>query len=344
MKPKIIFLILSAAFCLLLADCKKKENAQSGSDGASSAKVTGTGEAVDLKVNWPVGRRFRQRLDVVVNSESVVPNQPQPMKQNTTMGQEFAFHVVKERPGGGRELEMQIGDIEMSVSAGGRDVIAFDSKGEAVGDVENPVASAFRQMVGAKIKYLTDASNRVEKIEGWQELVDALSSKLQGPSRSMVASMFKEEYFKQMAEFGQNLPGRSVRPGESWPVKTDVVMGPMGTATLDLIYTFKGWEQRQNKRLALLVFSGTISSKPAQGGGAMGMTMSIENGTISGKSWFDPAEGLQVESVMDQNINMSMTMPARATPGKPAAAGELMTIQNKMSQKIKIKVTPEEAK
>jgi hypothetical protein len=46
----------------------------------------------------------------------------------------------------------------------------------------------------------------------------------------------------------------------------------MGTATLDLSYTFKGWEQRQNKRLALLDFSGTISSKPAQGAAMTGRT------------------------------------------------------------------------
>jgi hypothetical protein len=130
--------------------------------------------------------------------------------------------------------------------------------------------------------------------------------------------MLKEDYFKQMAHFGDTLPGRRVNAGESWPSKTDVIMGPMGTVTIDLTHTFKGWDQRNNKRMALLESSGTITGKGEQGAGPMGMSAVIDDGMMKGKSWFDPKAaggGIDLRSEYDHADDGSQSpVPAALRP------------------------------
>jgi len=342
MKIKAALLLISLALGLAAPGCKKKsDDSASPSAGGvgSTASTVRPGEAAELKARWPVGARFAQRLEIAQNSDTVVPNMPQPMKQGMTMGQDVSLDVVKETAGGGREIDMRIGDIAMSVFQGEREVIGFDSKGETVGDDRNPIGEAFRGLVGGRLKYFIDSSNRVERIEGWKELVDAMSDKLKGPGRAVLGSMLKEDYFRQMADFGHSLPGRAVKPGESWPSKTDVVMGPIGSISIETIYTFKGWDQRDNKRMALLESTGTITGKGDQGAGPMGMSMTIDAGKMTGKSWFDPVRSQVVESIIDQDMTLRVKVPARPSPGGPGASGE-MTLTNRMNQKISFKLTP----
>lgn len=204
------------------------------------------------------------------------------------------------------------------------------------------MAGMFRAMVGAKLLFTIDSSNKVDKVEGWNELVTAMTSATQGQARNMLGSMFKEDYFKQMGNFGSGMPGRTVKPGESWPWKTEIAMGPMGTVTVDLTYTFAGWDERNNRKLALIESVGTVGSKGEPGAGAMGTSISIENGHWSGKSWFDPKQSLVTETVVDQKMDVRMTMPQRPSPGGATPPGG-MTITNIMTQKVTFKVAPEGA-
>jgi hypothetical protein len=119
-------------------------------------------------------------------------------------------------------------------------------------------------------------------------------------------------------------------------------MGPMGAVTVDLICTFKGWDERNNRKLALIESVGTINAKGEPGGGPMGASINIDNGKWSGQSWFDPERFQVVETVVDQHMKVRMSMPQRPGPGGPAPAGG-MTITNVMTQKVTFKVAPEGA-
>jgi Family of unknown function (DUF6263) len=334
-------LLLAAACGLALAACKKQSTeakqlspAADSSVAADASSAERSGDAVELKARWPADARFKQRMELAQNSETIVPNMPMPMKTSTTMSQDTSLHVLREFERGGREIEMSIDDMSMSVFQGDREIFGFDSKGETV-DGGNPAAEAFRSLVGGKVRFLLDSSNRVEKVEGVQPLLEGLTAKLKGPERSVLGGMFNEDYFKQMGDFGHTLPGRAVRPGEHWPSKTEISAGPMGRMTLNLEHSFKGWEQRAGRRAAQIDFVGSISSQAQSGTGPGGLSIFIDDGKISGKSWFDPERGQMIESSIDQEMTVRMGIPAR--PGAPSGP---VSITNRMNQKISLKLSP----
>ncbi len=353
MKTNFFLLALVCALIAPLAGCKKKaDDAAANSDGnapGESASSSGPGDSakprkiaqpsgpVELKLKWPVGARYVQRMDLAQNSETRMAMAPKPIKQETTMGQEFALTVLAERPGGGCELQMEFMDMEMMSAMGDKVVLNFDSKGETGAEAQNPVAAMFRKMIGMKIKFLMDASHKVEKVEGFQEFRDKMTGGGSPQAQAMINSVFGEDYFKQMVRYGDGLPPKAVSPGESWPVQTEVVMGPLGTMVMDLTYTYTGMEEREKRQCAALVFGGTMKTKPGQTAGTLGSAMNVTDGKTTGTTWFDPALGMAVETALKQNMTMEMNLaglPGAGTNRAPAG----MKMTNVLSQKINFKL------
>jgi hypothetical protein len=65
------------------------------------------------------------------------------------------------------------------------------------------------------------------------------------------------------------------------------------------------------------------------------MKLSIPDGSTSGVSWFDPELGIVIDSQMDQDMTMVMTLPANSRAG-PSAKG--MTMTNQLNQVLSIKL------
>lgn len=317
--------------------CKKSEESKSESPKSAKEPAAKPSGPVELKLKLTVGSRVVQRMEVVQHSEMIMPRLPKPMKQEMTMGQEFALSVLKEREGGGHEVEIEFLANQMIVTMGERTLISFDSQGESTDDSNNPAAATFRKMVGARLKFLMDASNKLERIEGLEDFKKRLLTGTPKEMAGILSSVFSEDYFKQMAEHGQGLPPKPVNPGDTWPVQMEMVMGPLGTMVMDWTYTFKGWEKREKRRCALLEYTGTVKTKPGRSAGPMGMSIAIEDGTSSGKSWFDPEAGLFIDSAIKQDMRMLMTLPNMAG-GRTNAPPQTQTLTNVMNQKITVKV------
>ena len=338
---KTTFAIFSLCLTLLLplTGCKKSGESGAQSGGPAAGGSRRPDEAARLQIKWPVGNRYVERMELKQNSEMVMPQMPQPMKQELTMGEEYALSVLQERAGGGRELEMEFLAIQMNMSAGGQPPMAFDSKGAAIDEESNPLAGALRKMIGSRLKLLTDASNQVEEIEGFNEFFAKVSVGLPPQVQGMMSGMLSEDQLKQMAGQGLShmLPDKPVKPGDSWPVNFDLSGGPIGTINLDLNYSFKRWEDHEKRNCALLDFGGTMTSKDGQTAGPMGVKVVIENGSMSGKTWFDPDLGMAVGSDIDQVMKLLITFPQpQGAAANPGVTGGSMT--NQLVQKITVKL------
>ena len=64
--------------------------------------------------------------------------------------------------------------------------------------------------------------------------------------------------------------------------------------------------------------------------------MSFEDGTISGKSWFDPELGMLVESAFDMNMNVRPAMSAQEPSANTDARSPATAIP--LNQKINLKL------
>ena len=334
--PAFPLLLVAPVLLLLVASgCGKKGEAAKDQTSSTAPVAAPPKGAVELKLKLPVAARFPMRIEVLQKSEMRIPSMPKPVLQVTELNQELQFTVLKAYEGGGREVELEFSDVDMNVNVNGNEAMAFDSRGESLGDANNPVASAFRRLVGAKLKCVLDASNQVAKVEGWSELVAKMTAGSAGAQ--MLGGVFTEDYFKQIADFSQGLPGHAVQPGDTWTIKRPIVMGPLGAATLDLTYTFKRWEERENRQCARLEFSGPIHpGAPPTNSVMMGIRMSLLDGTTSGQAWFDPALGLTIDSESDQKMNVLMNFPGTNAPGRgPNMRGG---ITNTMGQHIRYKL------
>ena len=344
MKLNLVPFVAGAAIALAAVSCKKSSEA-TPSAGASAGAANSSGpagnpdEAVLLKLRWEVGGRFGHRMEVVQTTQiPAMPGVPgsRPNTQGVNLGQDYSLNVLRERPGGGREIELEFQSVNLSVTMGGNEVLGIDTRGEATGDESFPAARPLRQMVGQKLTLLLDASNNVERIEGMKEFTEKISGASAGRTNPM-AAMFNEEYFKQMMSQGRDLPARPVKPGATWPSRIEITMGPLGRVRLNLMYTFKGWEQHENRRCAALTFTGSIGANAGDPNNPVGAMRSVSGGQCSGKSWFDPSRGMIIDNLIDQTIQMRTKAPA--PPGADAEA--TAPVETSLTQTVYIKLVEE---
>ncbi len=331
MKKNLVLIATTLALSLPWVGCNK-----SGKLNQSSTFTPPNG-AVELKLKWPQGERIVQDMDMKQKMEISIPGQSAPMKQDMTMGQGYGLTVLKETPDGGHEVEMEFLSSRMGMTMGGKTLLDYDSAKKSSADKANPVADMFGKIVGSKIRFFMDASNEVERVEGVDEMMGRLASGGQADTLAPLKSIYSEGYFKQMMSANRFMPPKAVQPGDTWPVKQNFEMGPMGTMNMDFDCTFQKWEMHGKRNCARIEFQGTIHSSPGTNANLGGMTISTMDGDTAGVSWFDPELGITIDTTMNQNVNMVMNMPMNPR-GSPGARGRTQSITNQMNQVMNIKL------
>ena len=194
-----------------------------------------SGEPVELKAKWPIGRRYLQRMSMVQTQKIFMPGASEPMNQELKQTQDYALLVAKERPEGGRELQLDNTGFTMEMKMGDTTMLKFDSKSDPKEDGSNPLAPVLRKMVATPpFKFLLAADGKVDKVEGVKELLDSLGSEGPPEVQMMLKWMLSEDNFKQMGALPQGLPEKPVKLGERWPVKMDVALGPLGGISIHI--------------------------------------------------------------------------------------------------------------
>lgn len=309
-------------------------NAAAG--GAVTNAAPGVSEAVDLRLKWPVGKRYLQRMEVAQESETTMMGLPQPTKQESAQSQDYSLAVLKEREGGGQELELEFVAQKIDSKAGGRSLVTFDSKSDAKGDRTNAVATAMRKLVGVKIHYLTDTNGRIDKVVGAQELQSKLLAAASPQARAILTPLLAEDNLKRVVTLDIDLPTKPVKVGESWLVQRETLMGQLGTLVFSTTNTFKGWEEHAKRRCAVIEFTGSVTNKPGAPAApaAVPIAMTVESGRTSGKSWFDPVSGMIVDSYTDQEMTMKITTAGRTMDSKTRNKITVKVIENGEAPKV----------
>jgi len=147
MNKNSILIALTLAATLFGAGCNKSGKLD------QTSKFTPPAGPVELKLKWPAGERVVNSFDMKMTSEISVPGQPAPIKQDITMGQEYALSVLKETAGGGRELELEFLTMRMSMVMGGRTMMDYDSAKKTPDDRKNQMTASvektFQKIIGA---------------------------------------------------------------------------------------------------------------------------------------------------------------------------------------------------
>jgi len=228
---------------------------------------------------------------------------------------------------------MEILSARMKLERTGRTLIDYDSEKKTAPENQDASVAAIQKMfenvVGAKLQFYLDPSNNVSRIDGADQLMSRLGTGGPPEATSGLKNMFSGDYLKQMVGNTGYFPFNPVQPGDTWPVHMDLPLGNLGTLATDYHYTFQNWEKRGPRTCARLEFDGTLKSKSGANPDAAGMAMTIQNGTASGVTWFDPELGMAIDTVVDQDISMVMSIPVNV---RGRAITQTMT--NQMHQTV----------
>jgi len=311
---------VSVALVAPLSGCKKKEEAAAGASGDQpAAEAPAAAEPTfEFKTKWPVGNRYTYRVDSTVEMEGTLPNRPDPVKFST-VGQtaEFALSVLTNREGGVTELELEYLSEKMDVRSL-QASISFDSKSPSKKDLGNPMVIALKKLPGLKVKYLTDATGKIDKVEDHAELAKKTLQGVATSARPMLTSLISEDNLKRQATLIEAMPEKAVKAGDSWPYTDAAPISGLGQASITAQYTFKEFQQRAERKCALFEFSGTFEIKQ----GPARTAMTLEDGKVSGQTWFDAELGGVVESSTELSGKITQT----------GQGGQSITMQ--MTQKV----------
>ena len=302
------------AACIPFTACKKETAAPAAPAAPEAAAPAAAAPAAEapakpdpttpLTAKWPAGKRLLVRTETQTELEMGAPGTAVVSKTESQIGQDIAFIPLAERPGGGSEVEVQITSVTVENRSGGKVVSSFDPKADPKMDARNALAPTLRKLIGAKLKYHTLADGKIEKVDGVPQLLSRLTTGASPQAMFLVRSLVNEDAIKSWNTLHLGLPAQPVQPGNAWEVKRDIPFGPT-KFTLAGTNTFKAWAQRNNKRMAQLVFTGTMATKE----GATGPVTLGEGATVTGTSWYDPDLGVieEVESLSQFTVNVAQT-------------------------------------
>ena len=306
-------LLSLCALLMLPAACKKAEEAapaapETAPDPAAPAATPAEPKAeteAPMVAKWPSGKRLQVHTETVSEIEFAMAATAVTSKTESHITQDIAFAALKERVGGGNEIEVQVTSMTMENRSAGKVVASFDPKSDPKKDPRYSIAASLRKLLGAKLKYLTTAEGKIDKVEGLVPLLTRLNTAASPQALILVRTLINDDAVKSWDTLHFGLPDQPVKPGSAWEVKRDIPFGPT-KFTLTGTNTFTAWEQRNNKKVAHLVFQGTMTTKEGMGSGNVTLA---EGSTVTGKSWYDPELGVieETESLSQFTVNVMQT-------------------------------------
>lgn len=265
--------------------------------------------ATELKVKWEAGKRYLLRDETSTESSVKAPNMPEPIKTVMNNSRELALTVLKDRPEGGQEIEIEFVGNKIENKMGDRTVASFNSADDPKMDRTNMIAKLHRKVVGAKFTMVTDVAGQVEKVEGVSNLVRKITLGLDKNSATLLKAQFNDESLKKMGLANDGLPKQAVAPGDSWTNQFDVPLMNGIVAKFTVQSTLKGYEERDKKRCA--VIKNTGSAQINAGTGPQAAAIQFDNVKLDGETLLDPEKNLLVSANNEIKMEMKVTAGAQ---------------------------------
>jgi serine/threonine protein kinase len=265
---------------------------------------------VELKAKWTLGTQNIVDVRVRQITENFKPDQPVPVKSDFCMGHQLSFSVLKETSAGEHEVEMEILTFWMGGRTGGHTWL-HDSARVSASQKPGMMTKLFEQIIGGKIRYFLDASNKVKRMEGVDEFISRIKSGEQPTDLAEIRDMFNESYFENLATQRCYLSDKAIHPGDTWLFHDERPSGSARIAVSDFKVTFRNWELHGKRNCARLEYQGILKGKPrpnVQPGATRPKRILADNGgTSSGVLWFDAELGVAIDATINNDM---MLVPA----------------------------------
>lgn len=267
-------------------------------------------QEITLKQQWQVGKRYLQTMKMDQTSKIAMAGMQ--MDQKVKMNSEISLTVTKHEDGKRKRITVKYERMAMDTEMGPQKM-SIDSANPS--SASGPMGNPFAGIAGKEIRILVDENDQVTEFENLDELMKGAG----GPN-PFSAGFLSKDSLGQMIRQGalQALPGKPVKPGDSWPFSVDMPLPQLGKVAVNGTYTFVRMSERGGAQCAEITTEGKLTMDlSGLGASASGgnnplsqLGMKIEGGTMSGTIWFDNTLGMAREMTMTQQMTMSMKNPA----------------------------------
>lgn len=274
-------------------------------------------DAVEIKQRWIPGKQYFQTLESAQSTTMAIG--PQKMEQKSTTTMDMTMAVRAHEDGQRKRVTIKYERVAMQMEMNGQKM-GFDSAKPGEGTDPLGLSKTLGATVGKELRLLLSPNEEVSEVENYEEFIKNLAPS-SVPGMDM-AKMFTKDSMAQMMKQGalQAMPGKPVKPGDSWPFTTSVELPQLGSVAVKGTYTFKGMVDHGGVSCAEITTDGTISldmakadpAAPAAGALAQ-LGMKVEGGTLKGTVWFDPKLGFTRDAKLVQEMTMTMKNPTDPT-------------------------------
>ena len=279
----------------------------------STARLSAA-DAVELRQQWLTGKKYSQTMNMVQTSSFALG--PQKMEQKMNMDMEMSTAVARHEDGKQKRLTVKYDRMAMKMNMNGQEM-AFDSA--KPGEDALGMGKGFAAMIGKELRILASEKDEITAIENFEEFTAAAGG---GLAAAQLGQMFNKDSLTEMVKQGslKALPGKPVKPGDSWPYEYSVKMPQIGQIAIKGTYTFKNMAARGGVPCAEIAMVGTLQmdigaaagdgKTDGPGSAIAAMGMKITGGKLGGTIWFDPKLGMARDAEFTQEMEMTMKNPA----------------------------------
>jgi hypothetical protein len=300
--------VFVVALVMALCGCKKSIKEPPIMGHPSDPPVT-------MRPVWKVGQRYIYRVDAVNSTQVPRRNTSRIIRADVTVGQDLGLTVTNELADGSRIIQLELLSIQMETAADDRVTTAFDSENRTLVYEDNNLAERLEKLVGASLAFHVSPENRIKKIEGAKEFSARMAGgSVRGVAGGVFGRFFSVAFFREVIEMGM-LPAGPVNMGDKWTVSRPVNGGVWAAnALLELNYEFRGWQMHDGTNCARVDFSGVFKpNTPSRTTTSTNQSLvrrivtaatspNSQDGTVTGRSWFEPGIALPVETIYEQVV------------------------------------------
>lgn len=349
---KTVTAVVAVAAIIGVTSYYVSENRQQASAPAPSAPsslgspVTSQ-DSLTLGFRAPVGTRWVTHVEIDgANSTTITPsppNTPNPIRQGVKYGQDLEMNVLEIPAGAGPVVELKYLGMRIEVAGTPASQVVLDTNSnQATPPVLAPALQALKSIVGNPIKVHFDKSGIVTRTEG--SFMAQIPQNMPAAIQPMLAAFTEMDSVKDslghfVIPFPSNLS--VVQPGATWKWTRTIQVPVLGAVEMDIDYHFKGWEELDGRRLAVLENTGTFRSpgSPAANTAQRMLKFTSVDGKFSAKDYMDPALGIVTDSTFNQTIVTKGEMPAA---GRTPAMTLEVEVRN--SGRVRVEVQTPDAK
>jgi len=299
----------------------------------ASVPATAFRQDVTLAYKWTKGETLRYRIDQSNDTTmSGMPGMPE-VSLSQVANQTFKMTVDDLTADGVVTLSQVFESMRMDLTTpAGKISIDSAAPNANAAPPEQITQKIFSALVGSPIRIVLAPSGKVEKIEGFTQLMDKMAASVPADPAATAAFQnlragLSDDQMKAMFSQGfPQFPAKPVKPGDSWSNTLTLPNPALGTTITTVAMTLASADG-ETAKLAAKVKVETDPKAPAPPG-MMGMKTQLTAANGDSEMLFDVAKG-RLRSATT-SITLPMTMSGNAPDGTP--------VNMKMNAKSVVKI------